>query len=190
MSRAARSTSVAILLLASLLLAGCIGTASLEGLLGRANSPAPTAVPRAEGSEETWPDGRPLGGTLRLSGGLPPTLDPAMAQDSTSAEYIVHLFSGLVRLDAELPQAYYALALCHRAMADPGRAMAAIDKAISLQPKFAPWIEAKASLYADAARYTDAHTRANCRVAGRGRPRPGDERLGRCGGSLSPRARV
>ena len=102
MSRAARSTSVAILLLASLLLAGCIGTASLEGLLGRANSPAPTAVPRAEGSEETWPDGRPLGGTLRLSGGLPPTLDPAMAQDSTSAEYIVHLFSGLVRLDADL----------------------------------------------------------------------------------------
>ncbi|NLD71852.1 MAG: peptide ABC transporter substrate-binding protein [Chloroflexi bacterium] len=102
MSRAARSTSVAILLLASLLLAGCIGTASLEGLLGRGNSPAPTAVPRAEGSEETWPDGRPLGGTLRLSGGLPPTLDPAMAQDSTSAEYIVHLFSGLVRLDAEL----------------------------------------------------------------------------------------
>ena len=41
-------------------------------------------------------------GTLRLSGTMPPTLDPAMAQDSTSAEYIVHLFSGLVTLDADL----------------------------------------------------------------------------------------
>ena len=42
------------------------------------------------------------GGTLRLAGGLPPTLDPAMVQDSTSAEYVVHLFSGLVTLNAEL----------------------------------------------------------------------------------------
>ncbi|MBC7235886.1 MAG: peptide ABC transporter substrate-binding protein [Chloroflexi bacterium] len=41
-------------------------------------------------------------GTLRLAGDLPPTLDPAMVQDSTSAEYIVHLFSGLVTLDADL----------------------------------------------------------------------------------------
>lgn len=41
-------------------------------------------------------------GTLRLLGGLPPTFDPAMAQDSTSALYIVHIFSGLVSLDSEL----------------------------------------------------------------------------------------
>ena len=41
-------------------------------------------------------------GTLRLVGSLPPTLDPAIVQDSTSAEYIVHLFSGLVSLDADL----------------------------------------------------------------------------------------
>jgi len=39
------------------------------------------------------------GGTLRLPGGLPPTLDPAMVQDSTSAEYVVHIFSGLVTLN-------------------------------------------------------------------------------------------
>jgi oligopeptide transport system substrate-binding protein len=42
------------------------------------------------------------GGTLRLPGNLPPTLDPATVQDVTSAEYIVHLFSGLVSLNAEL----------------------------------------------------------------------------------------
>lgn len=42
------------------------------------------------------------GGTLRLAGDMPPTLDPALVQDSTSAEYVVHLFSGLVSLDADL----------------------------------------------------------------------------------------
>ena len=41
-------------------------------------------------------------GTLRLFGSLPPTLDPALAQDSTSALYIVHIFSGLVTLNAEM----------------------------------------------------------------------------------------
>lgn len=42
------------------------------------------------------------GGVLRLSGGRPPTLDPALVQDSTSAEYVVHLFSGLVTLNSQL----------------------------------------------------------------------------------------
>ncbi len=42
------------------------------------------------------------GNTLRLPGYLPPTLDPALVQDATSAEYAVHLFSGLVSLSAEL----------------------------------------------------------------------------------------
>ena len=42
------------------------------------------------------------GGTLWLLGAFPPTLDPAMVQDSTSAEYVVHLFSGLVSLNDKL----------------------------------------------------------------------------------------
>ncbi|MEA3408391.1 MAG: peptide ABC transporter substrate-binding protein [Chloroflexota bacterium] len=42
-----------------------------------------------------------MGGTLRIFGGQPPTLDPAMVQDSTSAEYVVHLYSGLVALNEE-----------------------------------------------------------------------------------------
>jgi oligopeptide transport system substrate-binding protein len=41
-------------------------------------------------------------GTLRLGGGQPPTYDPAMIQDSTSAGYAVHLFSGLVTLNSRL----------------------------------------------------------------------------------------
>lgn len=40
--------------------------------------------------------------TLRMPGGDPPTLDPALAQDSTSANYIVEIFSGLVTIDREL----------------------------------------------------------------------------------------
>ncbi|MCS7260973.1 MAG: peptide ABC transporter substrate-binding protein [Anaerolineae bacterium] len=39
---------------------------------------------------------------LRLPGGDPPTLDPQLSGDSTSAEYIVEIFSGLVTFDREL----------------------------------------------------------------------------------------
>ena len=41
-------------------------------------------------------------GELRLRGEDPLVLDPAVAQDSGSANYIVEIFSGLVRLDANL----------------------------------------------------------------------------------------
>ena len=106
--RTATALVASVLLAASLVLSGCVGTGLLDGLLGGDGAAAPTAPPRVEGQPRSdgqapeWPDGRPLGGTLRLAGGLPPTLDPALAQDSTSAEYIVHLFSGLVRLNADL----------------------------------------------------------------------------------------
>lgn len=40
--------------------------------------------------------------TLRLFGGMPNTLDPAMVQDTTSATYVLEIFSGLVTLDQEL----------------------------------------------------------------------------------------
>lgn len=40
--------------------------------------------------------------TLRLFGDMPTTLDPALAQDVTSAAYIVEIFSGLVTLDTSL----------------------------------------------------------------------------------------
>ena len=44
----------------------------------------------------------PESGTLRLVGAEPRTLDPALVEDSVSAEYVVEIFSGLVTLDQEL----------------------------------------------------------------------------------------
>ena len=41
-------------------------------------------------------------GTLHLFGSSPSTLDPAMARESTSLEYIVEIFSGLVCFDPDL----------------------------------------------------------------------------------------
>jgi oligopeptide transport system substrate-binding protein len=41
-------------------------------------------------------------GTLRLFGEEPSTLDPALVEDSVSAEYVVQIFSGLVALNSEL----------------------------------------------------------------------------------------
>ncbi len=42
------------------------------------------------------------GGELRLSGNDPLTLDPALAFDTSSADYIVEIFGGLVQLDKQL----------------------------------------------------------------------------------------
>ena len=44
----------------------------------------------------------PRGATLNLPGVDPPTLDPALTQDATSATYIVEIFSGLVTLNQDL----------------------------------------------------------------------------------------
>src|SRR5437870_1817963 len=41
-------------------------------------------------------------GDLRLLGGDPLTMDPALASDAGSAEYIVEIFGGLVTLDQNL----------------------------------------------------------------------------------------
>jgi len=61
---------------------------------GRATAaPArPTSPPAPRASRDT----------LRLPGGEPATLDPALVTDVTSAEYIFEIFSGLVTFDREL----------------------------------------------------------------------------------------
>ncbi|MDP2662584.1 MAG: peptide ABC transporter substrate-binding protein [Dehalococcoidia bacterium] len=41
-------------------------------------------------------------GVLTVVGADPPTLDPALTQDATSAEYIVEIFSGLVALNTKM----------------------------------------------------------------------------------------
>ncbi len=48
------------------------------------------------------PGAQRRGGTLRLPGRDPTTLDPALARDVTSAEYIYEIFSGLVTLTPDL----------------------------------------------------------------------------------------
>lgn len=47
----------------------------------------------------------PMGGTLRLYGADPTTLDPAVSADADSHEYIMQIFSGLVKLDDNLEPA-------------------------------------------------------------------------------------
>jgi oligopeptide transport system substrate-binding protein len=61
------------------------------------SKPQPTIRP----TTEEKPPARP-GATLNLPGGEPPTLDPALTQDATSAAYIVEIFSGLVTLNQDL----------------------------------------------------------------------------------------
>ncbi len=47
-------------------------------------------------------DNRPASGRLRLASGDPITLDPHLAGDAGSAEYIVEIFSGLMTIDRDL----------------------------------------------------------------------------------------
>ncbi|MCD6302566.1 MAG: peptide ABC transporter substrate-binding protein, partial [Anaerolineae bacterium] len=99
--------TVIILLIVVLLLCALVSVCSLGGislyrkLTGTQTTPTPEST-AAPGSNATiMPETRASGGHLTLYGSLPPTLDPALVQDSTSAEYVVHLFSGLVSLNAD-----------------------------------------------------------------------------------------
>ena len=80
------SLIVVLVLVFSSLAPGCKG--SKAGPAGGA-TPAATRVVTAAGE-------------LTLLGDDPPTLDPALAGDTTSAGYIVEIFSGLVTINREL----------------------------------------------------------------------------------------
>ena len=64
-------------------------------------APSSKSLPGIRATLEAKPPTQ-LGATLNLPGGAPPTLDPALTQDSTSASYIVEIFSGLVTLNQDL----------------------------------------------------------------------------------------
>jgi oligopeptide transport system substrate-binding protein len=84
-------------------LATTVGPKWLARWQGQA--PAVPAIQQRESAEqpaEAAPARRSGGATLTLPGGEPPTLDPTLSQDATSARYIVEIFSGLVTLDREL----------------------------------------------------------------------------------------
>jgi oligopeptide transport system substrate-binding protein len=70
------------------------------GAAPRATTPGPVETP-AEGKDTSAPP--PSGEqVLTVPGGDPPTLDPHLSGDATSAEYVVEIFSGLVTFDRDL----------------------------------------------------------------------------------------
>jgi hypothetical protein len=86
-----------------IVLVACVATACVAGIFGggwwlykqggvelTAKTPEPVV-----------PSG-PKGATLNLVGSDPPTLDPHLSMDATSAAYIIEIFSGLVTLSPEL----------------------------------------------------------------------------------------
>ncbi len=62
----------------------------------------PTRVPPAPTATPTRPPMSTVRQTLVIPGGKPPTLDPAVAGDGNSGEYILEIYSGLVKLDRNL----------------------------------------------------------------------------------------
>jgi oligopeptide transport system substrate-binding protein len=90
MSRSRRP--VLVLLLLCLLSVLCLTCAAAAWLWSRPSS-GTTGGPLVSSTG---------GGTLRLYGEEPDTLDPALVEDSVSAQYVVHIFSGLVALNSDL----------------------------------------------------------------------------------------
>jgi len=82
-------------------LAATVAPGLLERWRGEAPAAVATKVMVAEPTEPP-PTREVAVATLTLPGGDPPTLDPSLCQDATSARYIVEIFSGLVTLDSEL----------------------------------------------------------------------------------------
>jgi ABC-type transport system substrate-binding protein len=76
------------------------GRAGQSDAVPQDETPEPAETP--EGQLDTSAPPPSTGQVLNVPGGDPPTLDPHLSGDATSAEYIVELFSGLVTFDQEL----------------------------------------------------------------------------------------
>ena len=64
--------------------------------------PTPTVAPVPEPAAVESADGKIRGGTFNRLWGDPPTLDPHLTTDTTSAMVVVEIFSGLVALNTDL----------------------------------------------------------------------------------------
>ena len=93
MSRSRWPVVILVLLLICLMGALCVTCAAAGWFLLR---------PGSEWQSIRMDVRSPESGTLRLVGAEPRTLDPALVEDSVSAEYVVEIFGGLVTLDQEL----------------------------------------------------------------------------------------
>ncbi|HEX2172695.1 MAG TPA: peptide ABC transporter substrate-binding protein [Dehalococcoidia bacterium] len=81
------------------------GTTDSSGATKSATSGESTGsgqTPQAKSGQPADASGSAPQGVLRQLHDDPPTLDPHLAQDATSAEYILEIFSGLVALDKSL----------------------------------------------------------------------------------------
>ena len=90
---------------ATLLVICVAGAAFVFYAYGRAANGGPQSVqPGAQSTPRAaaLPRSRQPGTLVIGSMGAPLTLDPALVQDATSAEYVVHLFSGLLGIDDKL----------------------------------------------------------------------------------------
>ena len=66
-------------------------------------APAPTAAPQTtDAAPQPVAAAKPRGGVFRRLWADPPTLDPALTSDTTSAGVVVEIFSGLVALNTDL----------------------------------------------------------------------------------------
>ncbi len=83
---------VVIVLFGCLLAALCLTCVAAGWFLSRSGTVTPVSGGAPSVDE----------GALRLYGGEPRTLDPALVEDSVSAEYVVEIFSGLVSLNSSL----------------------------------------------------------------------------------------
>lgn len=108
--------------------------------------PTSTSIPSADTPTDT-PEPAPAGGSLALYGQDPVTLDPAVAGDVNSHEYIAKIFSGLVRMSSDLEilpdiaerwevddsQTIYSFYLRHNVKFHNGRAVTAHDVKYSIE---------------------------------------------------------
>lgn len=88
-----------ILLIACAAVVACSGDKSDTS--DPANTPSTGVTPTPNTSTQVTGGGR-LAGVLRRNGDEPLTLDPALSTDTSSAHYIVEIFSGLVKIDHDL----------------------------------------------------------------------------------------
>ncbi len=94
---------IAILALVGICLCiSCLAGIGLIWLRSTSTEGTPPLVPLPTLNVEISGPARPSGGTLRLVGGDPITLDPALVEDSISASYVNKMFAGLVSLNAQL----------------------------------------------------------------------------------------
>ena len=105
---------VVVILVVALVGAVCVGAGALLVLSQQTNTAQTSPVPggvSTPGSSAPKPGAQPAAtrapsqaarNVLRLPGDEPPTLDPALTGDASSAEYVVEIFSGLVMLDKNL----------------------------------------------------------------------------------------